>query len=169
MGDRIERQGGMQSPEAGAVGGAEVSTTDDPALARIFQSLTHFSVLTRILRAKLDPALAAHVTVSGWKGGVLRVTLGRPALATRWRFEAPSVKARLATVPELEGLRDIRLVMVMDGWGGPQKDQSSRLPAIAAAPREALESLAEGESHPGLREAFRRLAESAAHAQRERP
>lgn len=176
MGDRIETGRGAPPPDfrppvSGTPGAAEVSTTTAPALARILDSLTQFSVLTRILRGSLPPGIAPHVTVSGWKGGILRVTLDRPAMAMHWRFEAPALKARLAKVPELAGLQDIRLVL-MTGTAPvrpPRPGRPSRPPALETAPPDALALLANGESHPLLKEALRRLAEAAARARARSP
>lgn len=174
MGDRIEKGRGeppsdIPSPVSGIPGAAEVSTTTAPALARILDSLTQFSVLTRILRASLSPGIAPHVTVSGWKGGILRVTLDRPALATHWRFEAPALKARLAKAPQLTGLQDVRLVLMTETVRIRPPRRSSRPPALEAAPPDALALLANGETHPLLKEALKRLAEAAAKARTHAP
>lgn len=136
----------------------EVSTRGGGVLARIQQSLIEFTTLTAEVRAGVDERLAGHLTVTGWSHGVLRITLDQPALATRWRFQEPALRRRLARHNLLKGLEEIRLVPLPPPLPPARHTRPSRL---HEAPADALRELAESETHPALRAALDKLADAA--------
>lgn len=132
-------------------------------LARIYQSLSEFTVLTDHLRRAVDERLGAHLEVTGWQDGILRVRLDQPALATRWRFQEPAVRRNLARVPALRELRDIRLVL--EGVRGrPAPARAGEGSRLGNVPVEALRDLAGSEPHEKLRRALALLADEAERA-----
>lgn len=140
--------------------GPEASTGATGPLARIFRSLAEFTVLTDLLRKSVDARLGARLEVTGWSDGVLRVRLTQPALATRWRFQEPSVLRQLARHPELRGLREIRLVI--GTAERPAETPTANRPRRALqAPVEALRAMAASEPHEKLRRALEALAAAA--------
>lgn len=140
---------------------AKAITRSDGVLGQIYQSATRFTVLTDLVRESVDGRMAPWLTVTGWADGILRVTLTRPALATRWRFQEPAVRRRLVREPVLAGLREIRLVMAGPVARPPPRQAPSRL---GDAPVGVIEEMAARETHPGLRRALLELAEAARRA-----
>lgn len=141
----------------------EATTGPTGALPRLYESLARFTVLTDHVRSSVDERLAPHLLVTGWSGGVLRVYCDQPALATRWRFLEPGIRRRLASVPALAGLREIRLA----SRARPLREQPEVAPStLAQAPAEALHELARSEAHARLRQALERLASDAERARR---
>lgn len=163
-GEKPSGPGGSGGREAGSgtTFGGEVTTRNGGALARISQSLTELAKLTDLLRSLVDGRMAPRLTVTGWHKGVLRVTLDEPGLATRWRFQEPALRRRLAR--DLPGLQEIRLVPVAPVRPASRATAPSRLDR---APLRALEELAGTETHERLRAALARLAEAAARARQE--
>lgn len=137
--------------------GTEASTGPAAVLVRIYQSLAEFTILTGLLRKTVDARLAARLEVTGWSGGVLRVRLSQPALATRWRFQEPAVLRQLARLPEFRGLREIRLVF---GTAG-EATEKARPRRPLRLPVAALQALAADESNARLRQALEALAAAA--------
>lgn len=143
----------------------EPSIAPGSALARIYQSLADFTELTRLVRAAVDEQLGQHLQVTGWKDGELRVHLGRPALATRWRFQEPGVRQALLRHPSLKALRHIRLVTTH--LGSQTEPASTGKPsALRSAPVDVLQDMAASESHPALRAALLRLCVAVSAAQK---
>ncbi len=144
----------------------EATTQAGDTLARIYQSLAEFTVLTDCLRRRVDKRLAAHLTVTGWANGVLRVHLDQPTLATRWRFQEPAARRQLSQLPILFNLQEIRLVItgIAAQRTTPVRTAPSRLPT---APVQALQELAATESHTNLRQALMALADAAQQAKHE--
>lgn len=151
---------------AGKAGGndfllAKAITRSDGVLGQIYQSATRFTVLTDLVRESVDGRMAPWLTVTGWADGTLRITLSRPALATRWRFQEPAVRRRLAREPAMRGLREVRLVLAGPAARPPERRAPSRL---RDAPVGVIEEMASRETHPGLRRALLELAEAARQA-----
>lgn len=151
--------------EASPTGSPQANTRARGSLARIYQSLTLFSKLTDKIRQRVDQRLAAHLTVTGWDGATLRVTLDQPALATRWRFQEPALMRHLTTneAGDLAGLREIRLVISAPGTRGAPRRSPSRLDQVPSA---AVRGLAATETHEEFRRALVRLAEAAEKARK---
>jgi len=146
--------------------GPEASTGASGPLARIFRSLAEFTVLTDLLRKSVDARLGAQLEVTGWADGVLRIRLAQPALATRWRFQEPSVLRQLARRPEFRGLREIRLVMAA-GERAADPAPPPRPRRALQAPVEALRAMAADEPHEKLRRALEALAAAAEEARKD--
>lgn len=144
----------------------EATTRAGDTLARIYQSLAEFTVLTDCLRREVDQRLAAHLTVTGWANGILRVHLDQPTLATRWRFQEPTARRRLSQLSALRNLREIRLVItgIAARRTAPVRTAPSRLSMV---PVQALQELAATESHAHLRQALLALAAAAQRAKQE--
>lgn len=140
--------------------GPEASTGATGPLARIFRSLAEFTLLTDLLRKSVDARLGSQLEVTGWSEGVLRVRLAQPALATRWRFQEPSVLRQLSRYPEFRGLREIRLVTGPGEWAASQAEATRPRQALQA-PVEALRAMAANEPHARLRHALEALAAAA--------
>lgn len=154
---------GREDQVSGQVSSAEAITRAGGTLARIYQSLAEFTALTDHLRQVVDRRLGAHLWVTGWQDGVLRVRLDQPALATRWRFQEPMVRRQLARLPALKGLAEIRLVMTgVDGRPAPAR-QASHLDRVPVA---ALQELVASETHERLRRALADLVAAAEQARR---
>lgn len=142
----------------------QANTQPEGSLARIYQSLTLFSQLTDKVRSLVDQRLAMHLTVTGWDGEILRIALDQPALATRWRFQEPTLMRLLTrTGDEMTTLRQIRLVVLSPRAALASRRAPSRLDQ---APTTALRDLAATETHGALRNALDRLAEAAENARR---
>lgn len=146
---------------------AETTTASSEPLGRIFRSLADFTVLTRHLRVAVDAGLARHLAVTGWQDGVLRVHLGQPALATRWRFQEPGVRRTLSRHACFAGLREIRLSLTTLHLPGERPRPAGPSPSLVAAPADALLAMAATESHPALRRALEGLGHAAEQARRE--
>lgn len=165
--DACHPEGRQRPSVAGRISfsAVETSTAEGITLGRIYQALSQFTVLTNHLRALVDERMARHLSVTGWQNGVLRVHLGQPAFATRWRFQEPAVRRAMIQRAGLTDLREIRLVMT--NLHRPRTDNISRTPSqtLLVAPAEALLEMAASEEHPALRAALQSLGEAAALAQ----
>lgn len=141
----------------------EASTRPGGTLAGIYQSLAQFTVLTDHVRSSVDERLAPHLTVTGWSQGQLRVHCDQPALTTRWRFLEPGIRRRLTALPDLQGLREIRLV----SRARPLREATTAARStLGNAPADALRDLARDEAHDRLRKALEKLASEAEAARR---
>lgn len=136
---------------------SEANTHPGSMLGRLYRSLAEFTVLTDHVRSAVDERLAAQLEVTGWSGGILRVRLAQPMLATRWRFQEPAVLRHLARIPAFRGLTAIRLVIAPANASraNPQSPRPIR------APVGALRALAADEPHERLRRALEALAAAA--------
>lgn len=146
---------------------AETSTTLSDPLDHLCKTLSGFTFLTDRLRAAAEPALAPHLTVTGWQDGILRVRLDEPALATRWRFAAPALGRALARMAAFEGLREIRLSLGRVELGAASRRRPGP-DTLVHAPVDALDALAESARVPALQQALQRLAEAARRARERR-
>ncbi len=139
--------------------GSEANTAASGVLARIYQSLAEFTVLTGLLRKTVDARLGERLEVTGWSDGILRVRLDQPALATRWRFQEPVVLRQLKRQPQFRDLREIRLVLIQAPSPPPATPHPLSRTLQASAP--ALRALADSEDHGPLRRALLELAAAA--------
>ncbi|MFZ5722365.1 MAG: DciA family protein [Pseudomonadota bacterium] len=119
--------------------------------------MAEFTVLTDHVRKAVDERLAAQIEVTGWSGGVLRIRLAQPALATHWRFQEPAVRRHLSRLPAFRSLQEIRLVLAAPAARMRPAPPSRPI----GAPVGALRALAADEPHVRLRRALEELAAAA--------
>ena len=139
-------------------------------LAHLLRQARALEALTRALRAELGGALAARCQVIGLRDGILTVAVEGPAWATRLRYLAPDLAARLAR----RGLavRSVRLRPLPPATSSPPVMQGARRERPRPPPpagRRALEEAAAACRDPALRAALRRLARLGAARGRDGP
>ena len=77
-----------------------------------------FAQITQKVRDALDPAIASHVHVMRYQGGVLVLRTDSASWATGLRFTLPRLRTQLRATPTFQDLREIQLKVVPANLGG---------------------------------------------------
>lgn len=133
-------------------------STPDSNLGALLERAQYLQNLTRILREKIDPVFAEHISVTNLRADTAIIAADSPAWLSKIRYLAPVILQMLKQESGLERLSNIQFKVQPPGDSMTQAHESRQI-NLSTSTSEVLESAAAGISDPELADALRRLSQ----------
>ncbi|MDR3478526.1 MAG: DUF721 domain-containing protein [Gammaproteobacteria bacterium] len=137
---------------------------DSKILGTLLNKLNQLAQINLILAQNLEPKLAPHCKVANFENHCLTVVTNNAIWATQFRFQIPTLQAKLLKHSDFAELRSIvcKIIPVIGQRETPALDQSRIVPKLSLKTAEIILDTAQNIKHDKLRLIMRKIAKNTA-------